>query len=259
MPADLAAEPDAGRPASGWTDTEVSVRLRRGAGGAVRAEGVLCRAPVWFRFDGTTLWLVGSGASPVGDDHIRVRVDVGPGVDVTVRSVAATVVYAARGAGTRWDTELHVADGARLDCRPEPVILTGQARHRATTTVRAAAGSAVVLDELLVLGRSGETGGALCATLDVAIDDTAVLRTSIDTSVPGWAGPAGVDGASVVANRLCLGPAAPDPDEHAPATAGATARHRAAPLEPAPGCRLAVAAADDVAGARAALDDVLPG
>src|SRR5262245_44064619 len=115
-------------PASGWTDTEVSVRLRRGSGGAVRVEGMLCSAPVWFRWDGTTLWLVGSGASPVGEDHIRVRVDVGAGVDVSVRSVAATLVYAARGAGTRWDTEIRVAEGARLDWRPEPVILTAHAR-----------------------------------------------------------------------------------------------------------------------------------
>ena len=146
-------------PASGWTDTEVSVRLRRGAGGTVRVDGVLCTAPLWFRWDGATLWLVGSGASPVGEDHIRVRVDVGPGVTVAVRSVAATVVYAARGAGTRWDTELHVADGARVDWRPEPVILTERARHEATTTVHASAGADVTLDEVLVLGRAGEATG----------------------------------------------------------------------------------------------------
>ena len=97
-------------------------------GGTVRVEGELCRAPVWFRWDGATLWLVGSGASPVGDDHIRVRVEVGTGVTVVVRSVAATIVYAGRGAGTRWDTEIHVADGACLDWRLEPVILTEHAR-----------------------------------------------------------------------------------------------------------------------------------
>ena len=115
--------------ASGWTTTEASIRLRRGAGGTVRADGTLCTAPLWFRWDGATLWLVGSGASPAGEDHIRVHVDVGPGVAVNVRSVAATVVYAARGAGTRWHTELVVADDACVDWRPEPVIVTGRARH----------------------------------------------------------------------------------------------------------------------------------
>ena len=236
-------------PASGWTDTEVSVRLRRGAGGTVRVDGVLCRAPVWFRWDGATLWLVGSGASPVGEDRIRVRVDVGPGVAVAVRSVAATVVYVARGAGTRWDTDIHVADGASLDWRPEPQILTEHARHQATTTVHAAAGAEVTLDDVLVLGRAGEATGALRSALDVRVDDLPVVLTSIDTSLPAWSGPAGVNGAAVVANRLRLG------DGDAPACA--VTEPGAALLHPAPGCRLAVATAADVIDARRSVDAVL--
>jgi urease accessory protein len=237
-------------PASGWTDTEVSVRLRRGAGGQVRVDGVLCRAPVWFRWDGATLWLVGSGASPVGEDHIRVRVDVGPGVTVAVRSVAATVVYAARGAGTRWDTDIHVADGATLDWRPEPVILTERAHHQATTSVHAAAGADITVDEVLVLGRDREATGALRSTLAARIDDAPALLTSIDTTLPGWSGPAGVDGATVVANRLRIG---------GPETPIAAVTQRgAALLQPAPGCRLAIAAATSVADGRRSLNAVLP-
>jgi len=249
VPAGSAPAPPTNPPASGWTDTEASVRLRRGAGGTVRVDGVLCSAPVWFRWDGATLWLVGSGAAPVGEDHIRVRVDVGPGVVVAVRSVAATIVYAARGAGTRWDTDIHVADGARLDWRPEPVILTERARHQATTTVHATAGADVTLDEVLVLGRAREATGTLRSTLDVRIDDVPVLLTSIDTSLPAWSGPAGVDGAAVVANRLRLG------DGEAPACA--VAQPGAALLHPAPGCRLAVATAADVTDARRSIDAVL--
>jgi urease accessory protein len=216
----------------------------------VRVEGVLCSAPVWFRWDGATLWLVGSGASPVGEDHIRVRVDVGPDVTVAVRSVAATVVYAARGAGTRWDTDIYVADGAFVDWRPEPVILTERACHEATTTVHAAAGADVRLDEVLVLGRAGEATGTLRSSLAVRIDDAPVLLTSIDTSLPAWSGPAGADGASVVANRLRLG--------HGDSPVAAGTPRGAALLQPAPGCRLAVATAADVADARGSLDAVLP-
>lgn len=222
----------------------------------MRVEGVLCRAPVWFRWDGATLWLVGSGASPVGDDHIRVRVDIDAGVAVAVRSVAATIVYAARGSGTRWDTEIHVADGARLDWRPDPVILTEHARHQVNTAVHAATGADVTLEEILVLGRAGETGGALRSTLEVTIDDAAVLCTSIDTSLPSWSGPGGVDGAAVVANRLRLAAARTEPGSSAPVTS--MPRRPAALLEPATGCRLAVALADDVTDARTSLDRVLP-
>jgi len=238
------------QPASSWTDTELSVRLRRGVGGTVRVEGVLCSAPVWLRWDGATLWLVGSGASPVGEDHIRVRVDVGPGVAVAVRSVAAAVVYAARGAGTRWDTDLHVADGAHLDWRPEPVILTERACHVANTTVHAAAGANVTLDEMVVLGRAREAAGTLRSTLAVHVDDAPVLLTSINTSLPAWSGPAGVDGAAVVASRLRL------VRGDTPTAAGT--QRRAAVLQPAPGCRLAVATAVDVANARRSVDAVLP-
>jgi len=238
------------RPASGWPDTEVSVRLRRGAGGTVRVEGVLCSAPIWVRWDGATLWLVGSGASPVGEDHIRVRVDVGPEVAVAVRSVAATVVYAARGAGTRWDTDIHVADGARLDWRPEPVILTEQASHEVNTVVHAMPGADVTLDEVLVLGRAGEATGTLRSSLAVRVQDAPVLLTSIDTSLPAWSGPGGVDGAAVVANRLRLG------GDGGPAAAGTPSGTTL--LQAAPGCRLAIATADDVRDARRWIDAALP-
>lgn len=211
---------------------------------------MLCSAPLWLRWDGVALWLVGSGASPVGEDHIRVRVDVGPGVTVAVRSVAATMVYAARGAGTRWDTEIHVAEGAVVDWRPEPVILTERASHAATTTVHAVAGADLRFDESLVLGRAGEATGCLRSTLAVRLDDVPVLLTSIDTSLPGWSGPAGAAGASVVAHRLRLG-------VHDARSAG-TAGPGVALLEPVPGCRLAVAAATDVARAGSNLDAVLP-
>jgi urease accessory protein len=236
--------------ASGWSDTEVAIRLRRGAGGAVRVDGTLCTAPLWVRWDGSTLWLVGSGASPAGEDHVRVRVDVGPDVTVSVRSVAATVVYAARGAGTRWETELIVADGACVDWRPEPVIVTERARHDATTTVHAARDASVTLDEVLVLGRAGEEVGTLRATLDVRVADTPTLLTSLDTSIAGWSGPAGVDGATVVANRLQIGR-----DE---TQVLAHAVERAALLQPSAGCRLAVATAHTVAAARRSVDALLP-
>lgn len=237
--------------ASGWTNTEASISLRRCAGGSVRVDGTLCTAPLWIRWDGSTLWLVGSGASPAGEDHIRVRVDVGPDVSVSVRSVAATVVYAAHGAGTRWHTELTVADGARVDWVPEPVIVTGRARHAMTTTVHASPDASVTLAEVLVLGRAGEDAGTIRATLDVRVGDTPTLLTSFDTSIADWSGPAGVDGATVVAHLLRLGV-----DQAIVGTPSLDPR--AALSRPAPGCRLAVATGRGVADARRSLEACLP-
>ncbi len=241
---------------SSWTGTEIDVRLRRGAGGVVRVDGVLCRAPVWFRWDGDTLWHVGSGATPVGEDHVRVRVDIGPGVAVRMRSVAATVVYAARSEGTRWDTEIHVGAGASLDWRPEPVIATARCRHTARTTVHAASSATVVLDEVLVLGRADERSGTIRSTLAVDVDDAPVLRTGIDTALPGWAGAAGTGGARVLGQRLVLGTTA---DATGHDHAGSDDTGRVARLAPAPGCALALAVGDDVTDTMAAVDRALRG
>lgn len=238
-------------PVSGWTDTDVTVRLRRAAGGNVRAEGTLCQAPLWFRWDGATLWMVGSGASPVGEDHVRIRVEVGPGVSAELRSVAATVVYAARGVGSRWDTEISLAPEAELRWRPEPVILTQDARHLATTTVHAAEGARLTLDEVLVLGRSRERAGDLRSTLSVAVGGHERLLTSIDTSLPGWAGPAGTDGARVLGQRLAVG-ALMDP------VGDPTVGHGTV-LEVSPDCRLGVTVADDVDDTRRTLDALVRG
>jgi urease accessory protein len=131
------------------------------------------------------------------------------------------------------------------------VILTERARHAATTAIHASAGAEVTVDEVLVLGRAAEATGSLRSTLSVRIDGTPALHTSIDTSLPGWSGPAGVAGATVVGHRLRLGAEPSDGGTDAVAPAGAVL------LRPAAGCRLAVATAAQVADARGALDALL--
>jgi urease accessory protein UreH len=103
---------------------ELAIGLHRAGDGSVVARGALAVAPFWCRWDGATLWIVGSAATPVGEDDITIDLQVGEGVSATVRSVAASVVYAARGEGTRMTTRLHVAAGASLTWQPEPVIVT---------------------------------------------------------------------------------------------------------------------------------------
>lgn len=181
---------------------------------------------------------------------------MGDGIDVKVRSVAATVAYAASGPGTRWDTDIRVGSGSRLDWRTEPVIVTEHARHAVTTTVSAEPDSVVSLDDVVVLGRSGERAGAISSTLSARIGDEPVLLTSTDTSLPGWCGPGGTGGARVLANRLYLG-ADRDLSESGPAPGSIDQTSRAALLTAGAGCLLAVASADDVPTARSGLNAVL--
>ena len=110
-------------------------------------------------------------------------------------------------------------------------------------------------DDVVVLGRDRERPGALCSTLSVQVDDEPVLLTSIDTSLPGWSGPAGTGGARVLANRLHL---TDDPGTPFAVPSSVDGTPNTALLDVSSGCRLAVAAADEVHTARSYLDAVLP-
>ncbi len=187
----------------------LEIRLHASAGGRVDASGRLAAAPLWCRWDGDTLWIVGSAASPVGQDDVSIRFEVGAGVHARVRTVAAMVLYAARGTGSSLHTDIRVGPRASLHWAPEPVIVTGRADHRSTTLVEVAAGSRVTVDELVVDGRNdGDRGGRLVAELGLTLDGATSLRSSYDTTAPGWNGPGGTDGARCLATRLAVGHAA---------------------------------------------------
>ncbi len=245
--------------------SELRIELRRGTDGSVRASGNLATPPYWCRWDGATLWIVGSAACPVGQDDITFTLDVGPGVTADVRGVAATIVYTATGEGTSIRTRLVVGDGAALHWAPEPVIVTALARHRSCTEVHAAEGATVRVDETLVLGRQGETSGVISSGVVVARDGATVLRSSFDTGLPGWDGPGGTDGADVVGTRLLLGPShgsspvevAPTPPLRAdlPPDRPASAP-RATVLRTEHGDRLVVAVGDSPAQVAARLDAI---
>ena len=185
---------------------ELAIELVRAGDGTVVALGTLAATPYWCRWDGTTLWIVGSAACPVGEDDVTIDLRVGEGVRAVVRRVAATVVYAARGVGTRLTTRLHVGAGAALLWQPEPVIVTARARHRSTLVADVGVGGSLVADEVVVLGRSDEVAGAFASVTDLRRDGRPISLTSFDTATPGWAGPGGTGGAKVVGTRVVVGP-----------------------------------------------------
>ncbi len=183
---------------------ELSIELHRAGDGTVAATGDLAATPYWCRWDGTTLWIVSSAATPVGDDDITFDLTVGEGVTAVVRTVAATVVYAARGDGTRLTTRLHIGSGASLVWQPEPVIVTARARHRSRLEADVASGGTLVADELVSFGRSNEDAGRFASMTDLRRDGATISLTSFDTATPGWSGPGGTAGAKVVGTRVVV-------------------------------------------------------
>lgn len=158
---------------------------------------------------GGVVW-VGTAAGPVGGDELRLRVDVGPGADLRLTSVAASLVLPGpRGDASATTTTVTVADGARLWWLPEPTIVAAGADHRADTTVGLGAGVELVWVDEVVLGRHGETSGRLRSRLRIEGRAGAPLLSSgLDTGRPGWDGPAGLAGCRAVAQVVLLGPPA---------------------------------------------------
>jgi urease accessory protein len=235
---------------------ELAIGLHRAGDGSVVARGALAVPPYWCRWDGSTLWIVGSAATPVGDDDITLRLDVGEGVTATVRSVAATIVYAARGEGTRLTTRLHVASGASLTWQPDPVIVTARARHRSLLVAEVAAGGTLIADEVVVLGRTDEDAGRFASTTDLRREDEPICLTSFDTATPGWAGPGGTAGAKVIGTRVVLDPIADRGD--GPDGSANPVDERTVVLHPEAGGTLATTLASTPDQARAQLDASAP-
>jgi urease accessory protein len=194
-------------------------------GRGYRVERMVQAAPVGWRLTPDAVYLIGTSGGPVGDDRIRVDVDVRPGATLTVRSTAAMVVW--RGWGTTHDIRVRIGAGASLDWRPEPTVTTGGCDHRQTVTLQLEGTATVRWREVLVLGREKEPTGALVTALSADIDGVPVVRHSlaVGAGAPGWDGPAVVGPARVVGLELLAG--APLP--RLPAGAGpGWARH---PLE----------------------------
>lgn len=134
-------------------------------------------APVAWRPTRGCVYMVGTAASPVGDDDVSIRVEVREGAALAVRSVAACVAWAGRSSENR--IEVVVGDRAVLDWSLEPLIATAACDHRQAVRIRLRGSAQVRWREEILLGRSGEDPGRLHARLDVTRDGRAVLRHSL--------------------------------------------------------------------------------
>lgn len=150
------------------------IAVTRGDGGPVRVTtvpGLLHARTVSRGQDRANVALVAGGAMLVGGDRIALEVEVGEGCALELEDVGGTLAYPGEGRRTAYDVSLRLGTGARLLWRAHPfVVATGAAVDR-TLTITLADGAALCMRETLVLGRTGERGGALRARMHARTAD----------------------------------------------------------------------------------------
>ncbi len=160
------------------TTIEVGLDAR----GNTVARRLQCEVPLLVRVAdtpgrGLSLLLVNGAAAPLGGDHLRFRLEVGPGAHVMVRSVAATMAQPGpMGEPSLLELELVVNERATLDWAPEPMVSVCHSRHRTTMHLSASGSATVSVRERVSLGRHSEAPGHLELQQRVTIDGVDVLR-----------------------------------------------------------------------------------
>lgn len=184
------------------------------AGDRTRCTTLRSAPPISLRDTPDGLYLVASGAGPVGGDDLHLDVDVRCGASLVVRSAGASMVMPGP-SGKPSSLRVRARVRGSLRWEPEPTILVAGCDHRTTTTIDLAAGATLVWREVVVLGRHDEPTGSLLQRLHVDWAGAPLLRSELPVGRrwPGADGPAGTDGALTVTSLLVVGldePALPD-------------------------------------------------
>jgi urease accessory protein len=155
--------------------------------------------------------LVQTVGGPLAGDQLDIDVKVGPGARLELFGVAATVALPAdRPAHQR--VRVHVASGGRLAFRPGPLVLAAGCRLEVALDVLLQPGAAALVEEIVVLGRTGEEPGELHARLRCDLAGGPLLRDEIRIGAAGvHAGPAVLAGARAYGALSLLGVRAPGP------------------------------------------------
>ncbi|XVX20402.1 urease accessory protein UreD [Actinomycetota bacterium] len=138
--------------------------------GAFAARLTRCRA------DGIEASLVATIATLLGGDSLRLEVVVRSGVRLALTDVAATVAQHGRGLPAHWDVSIVVEDGAALDWRMQPLIVSDGADVRWALDAQVAPHGSLTLRDSVVLGRSGQRGGRVEVVQQVDHGGLPVLR-----------------------------------------------------------------------------------
>jgi urease accessory protein len=134
------------------------------------------------RPDTAALCLVGSAAGPLAGDRLRLEVVVEPQARATLTATGASLAQGRDGVGdpASMTTAVTVGSGGRLDATPPPLVACAGSRTDTAVSIDLAAGASLRWRELVVLGRGGETGGAVRLAWDVHRDGVPLLCQQVD-------------------------------------------------------------------------------
>jgi urease accessory protein len=164
------------------------------------------------------LHLLHAAGGPLGGDRLRLTGTVGTGCELRVDSAGATVVQPDHdGRPADWTVRLDVAAGACLRWAPQPTVVCGGADFRTGLHATLHPDSTLVVREVVVLGRSDETGGRYAGGLSVTVGGEPLVchENLLDGADPELSGPAGSGGYRVHGTVLVAGRAVRPADERA--------------------------------------------
>ncbi|QNK81650.1 urease accessory protein UreD [Nakamurella sp. PAMC28650] len=178
--------------------TRVAVRVD---GGRARLEligGNLAPRLISADDGGAKVALVATSALLLGGDAVDLELRVGAGAWLEIVETAGTVAYDAEGEQSRWNVRAVVEAGGLLLWHGEPLVISDGANTLRSSRYALGDEAVVCVRETVVLGRSGERGGALRVQNQVAVGGTSVLAEDLDLSscesreLPGILGRASV-------------------------------------------------------------------
>ena len=152
------------------------------------------------------LCLVGSAAGPLAGDQVRFDLTLEPDAVATLTSVGALIAQGRpAGAPSALHTRVVLGSRAEMSAAPQPVVVCAGSRVAITLSIELEPTATVRWREVLVLGRSDESAGAVSVDWDVRRGDRPLLRQRLDlTGSETWTGL--LRGHRVLATELHAGP-----------------------------------------------------
>lgn len=171
-----------------------------------RCTELVSSPPLTLRNTPDGLFLVASGAGPVGGDALAIDITVETSARATIRSAGASLVLPGP-TGAPSSMCVHARIVGDLRWLPEPTVLVQGCDHTTVARLDLTASASVLWREEVVLGRHGEVSGSLLQRLHVDIAGRPLLRNELPVGPrwPGADGPVGLDGAHAVGSLLGVG------------------------------------------------------